>query len=186
MKASEVMATIINVVTLMINIGALFFVGSQVRLARRALNESAEGQEKERLRLRRQATIEMSANTERYREAMKAKLPWNDRDRRQVAEFLEEAWGDREKMALVRAYLNHLEDMAVGVKAEVYDLDTVYMLSGDRLIAAGEGFAGYIGRIRGELKSPSVYEHFEDLVNRLKLLRSDHLNRSSAATPSVG
>lgn len=171
MKTSEVIAMIINAAMLVINIGALIFVGMQVRLAQRSLKDSAEGQERERLRLRKLATIEMSASTERYREAMKAKLPWNDRDRKQVTDFLEKAWGDHEKMTVVRAYLNHLEDLAVGVKAGVYDLDTVYMLSGDRLIAAGEGFAEHIGRVRDELKSPGVYEYFEDLVKELKQRR---------------
>ncbi|AGL18621.1 DUF4760 domain-containing protein [Actinoplanes sp. N902-109] len=175
MKAPDVVAIVVNIAAVVINFCALFFVGLQVQLARRALKESAEGQERERLRLRKQATIEMAASTERYEEAMKARLPWNDRDRKQMAEFLEEAWGDTEKMTLVRAYVNHLEDLAVGVKAGVYDLETVYMLSGGRLIAAGEGFAGYVARIRSELKSPDVYEYFEDLVAKLKA-RQDSLS----------
>lgn len=165
MDASEIFTAVINV-------AALLFVGAQVQLARRALKDSAEGEEKERLRLRKQATIEISARTEHYREAVKAQLPWNDRDPNEVAAFLEAAQNDRAKLAPVRAYLNHLEDLAVGVRAEVYDLETVNLLWGGRILGVAASYAGYIDRIRLELNSPGVYEYFDELVEALRALRA--------------
>jgi hypothetical protein len=162
-----------EIITALINLAALIFVGAQVQLARRTLRESTRKQEQEWLRLRRQATIEMSASTEQYREELKAQLPWNDRDPKEVAAFLEERKGDHGRLTPVRAYLNHLEDLAVGVKAGVYDVEVISMLSGARIIATAASYAGYIQNIRLELDRPRTYECLDELVAQLKTLENE-------------
>jgi hypothetical protein len=47
-----------------------------------------------------------------------------------MARFFRRSNGDYEKLMPVREYLNHLEDIAVGVKQGVFDLDTISMLEG--------------------------------------------------------
>lgn len=163
MKPAEIIAAVIN-------LAALIFVGAQVLLARQALKESTRKQEQEWLRLRRQATLEMSAATGQYQEGLKAQLPWNDRDPQEVASFLKARQGDHVKLAPVRAYLNHLEDLAVGVKSGVYDVEVVSMLSGSRIIDTASNYASYIENVRRELRRPRLYEGLDELVEQLKVL----------------
>jgi hypothetical protein len=90
-----------ELVTAFINVAALVFVGAQVLLARRALKEATQAQQREWERQRKQATIEASISTAEYRASLNAVLPWNDRDPKEVAAFLKEARGDRAKLAPV-------------------------------------------------------------------------------------
>ena len=78
-----------EVITAAINFAALVFLGAQVMLARQALKETAEGQRQEWERQRKKSAIEASVSTARYREALKAVLPRNDRDPGEMAAFLE-------------------------------------------------------------------------------------------------
>lgn len=123
-----------EMITAAINFAALVFLGAQIMLSRRALRETAESQQEEWNLQRKKASIEASISTARYREALKSVLPWNDRDPEVVAAFLKEANGDRAKLTPVREYLNHLEDLAVGIKQGVFDLGTISMLEGTRII----------------------------------------------------
>ncbi|GIJ51643.1 hypothetical protein Val02_85290 [Virgisporangium aliadipatigenens] len=157
-------------ITSLVNIAALFFVGAQVLLARRAIRNTTAAQQDEWSRLRKQATIDASISTAQYRESLKADLPWNDRDPGEVAEFLRAAAGDPEKLAPVRQYLNHLEDVAVGVKQKVLDIDTLSMLSGSRIVDTVDNYASHIENVRKQLKRPQIYIELEELANRLRTL----------------
>jgi hypothetical protein len=158
-------------ITAAINFAALVFLGAQVMLARRALKEAAQGQVNEWDRQRKQASIDVSVSTAKYREALKAVLPWNDRDPEVVAAFLKEANGDHAKLHPMREYLNHLEDIAVGVKQGVFDLSTISMLEGGRIIDVVASYTPYIESVRQELHRPTIYDDVEHLAEMLKAYR---------------
>jgi hypothetical protein len=167
-STSETVGTVVNV-------AALLFVGAQVLLARQAIKESTKAQQREWDRLRKQATIEATITTAQYREALRASLPWNDRDPKAVAAFLTKIGDDRSKLMPISEYFNHLTDLAVGVKQGVFDLETLSMLEGGRIIDTAASFAPYFERARRETGRPSVYEDIDELVDMLKVQRAGKL-----------
>jgi Domain of unknown function (DUF4760) len=168
MSVTDIIATIATA----INFAALIFLGAQVMQARRAMDDAAKGQEQEWDRQRKKASLDALVATQEYRASLKASLPWNDRDPSNVAAFLEEAKEDHEKLALVRRYLNSLEDLAIGVKQGVYDLEIIYLSEGERITTTVENYQPYIQGIREELKSQLVYNEINDLANMLKAFRA--------------
>lgn len=162
----------LDVTSAAINFTALIFVGAQVLFARRAIREATASQQREWNRLRRQATIDLSVTTAPYREKLKSVLPWNDRDPAIVAQFLSGLGNDPVKMTPVRQYFNHLTDVAVGIKMDVYDLETLFLLEGSRIIDTAASFKPYIDTVRRELGRPSIYEDVEELAAMLKELRN--------------
>lgn len=164
-----------EMVTAAINLAALLFVGAQVVLARRALQANREAQDREWARLRKQATLEIAFTTREYRESLKSALPRNDRNPKEVAAFLNEADGDHKKLSPVRQYLNHLTGIAVGIKEGTFDLDTLSMLEGSRIIGTVESYRPFIEHMRLELRNPSTYEDVEELAEMLRVQRNGKL-----------
>jgi hypothetical protein len=156
-----------ELVTIVFNAAALFFVGAQVLLARRALKEGSEAQQQQWTRIRRQATIEAWMSTARYRESLTGILPWNDRDPEEVASFLRKINGDHKKLAPVRQYLNYLDNLAVGIKQGTLDIETISMLSGSRIIDIISSYKPHIDNVRRELNRPEIYSSLEDLVDMI-------------------
>lgn len=156
-----------------INMAALVFVGLQVLLARRSQIQADQGQREEWARLRMQATIEVAMSTARYRESLASILPFNDRDPQIVADFLNEVDGDPEKLTAMRQYMNHLTELAVGVKKGVFDLDTLSMLAGSRIIRTVDSFAPYIAWVRSELDAQEIYKDIEQLSEMLRRHRGE-------------
>jgi hypothetical protein len=163
----------ITITATAINLLALIFLGAQVMLARRALRDTAAAQQQEWDRQRKQATIEVSVSTSRYREGLKAVLPWNDRDPEKMAAFLAGIDRSPEKLAAVREYLNHMEDLAVGVKQGVFDLETISMLDGSRIMDIAVSYAPYIENIRRMLKRPQTYSDIQDVAELIKKYREE-------------
>ena len=163
--------SIAYVITTAINFAALVFLGAQVMLARRAERETAEGQAQEWVRQRRKSSLDALLATTRYRESLKDVLPWNDRDRRAVDAFLKEANGDHQKLAPLREYLNHLEVLAIGVRQDVFDLETVSLSEGGRIIDTVTNYGPYIESVRKELGMPRVYSEIRDLAAKLAEFR---------------
>jgi hypothetical protein len=155
-------------VTAVISLAALVFLGAQVMLARRALKETSKAQQDEWDRQCKKASIDVSVSTARYREELKSFLPWNDRDSEEVAVFLKALNGDHAKLGPVRQYLNHLEDIAVGVKQGVFHIETISMLQGTRIIDTVTNYGPYIRSVREELRRPGIYMYLEELAELLK------------------
>jgi hypothetical protein len=141
-------------------------------LARRALRETSKAQQEEWKRQRKKSSIEASISTARYREELKAVLPWNDRDPEEVAAFLKEVNGNHARLAPLRQYLNHLENTAIGVEQKVFDLKTISRLEGGRIIDTFTNYAPYIENVRKELRRPTVYDGIEGLVKELKAIQA--------------
>jgi hypothetical protein len=163
--------SVTDVITTVINLAALIFLGAQVMLARSALRETAEGQEREWGRQRKKAAIDAIVASAQYRESLKSTLPWNDMDPKVMADFFEKAKGDYAQLAPLSEYLNHLEDLAVGVKQGVFDLETVSMLEGSRLIGILVSYAPYIEDVRREQNRPTIWNDLDDLVELIKMFR---------------
>ena len=159
--------TTADVVTSAINFVALVFLAAQVMLARRALKDTALAQREETARQRKQASIDMMVSTSQYRERLKADLPWHDRDPKIVAAFLHDA--SVQQLLPLREYLNHLEDLAVGVLQGVYDVEIVAILEGRRIIDAAVSYRPYIDRTREELDRPTIYGDILDLAEIMKI-----------------
>jgi hypothetical protein len=176
-----VRVSVTETITTAINIAGLVFLGAQVMLARNALKESAKAQDREWDRQRKKSTLDTLVLTSQYREALKAVLPWNDRDPGEVRNFLVHAKGDHGKLAPVREYLNHLVDLSVGVKQGVFDLETIEMTEGGRIIDIVASYRPYIEDVRRELNRPSTYSDVEDLAQMIESLRS----KSPATTNDV-
>lgn len=170
--------SMVETITAAINFAALVFLGAQVMFARRALKETSKAQQQEWERQCKKASIEVSMSTARYREELKSGLPWNDRDPEEVAAFLKAANNDHVKLAPVRQYLNHMEDIAVGVTQGVFDLKTIAMLQGSRTVDTVANYMPYIKSIRQELNRPGIYSYLEMLA---QLLTVDDLG---SITPS--
>ena len=81
-------------------------------------------------------------------------------------------------MTPIREYLNHLEDIAVGVKQGVLDLETISMLQGGRIIDTVTSYAPYIASVRQELHRPKIYDDIEDLADMLKERLEDRYGSS--------
>jgi Domain of unknown function (DUF4760) len=162
-----------DTVTAGINLAALVFLGAQVMLARQAIKETADAQNKEWERQRKRSTLEALVSTAQYREELKAVLPWNDRDPKEMARFFEKYKDDHSKLWPVREYLNHLEDLAVGVKQGVFDLETIIMADGNRILDVVVSYGPHIERVRREIESPTVYNDIEDLAELIKAQRGE-------------
>jgi len=172
----------VDIITTAISFAALVFLGAQVPLARKAINDASAGQEREWARQRRKAAIDVIVDTAPYRESLKSTVPWNDRDPESMAAFFERTKGDHEMLAPVREYLNHLEDLAVGVKQGVYDLETVSILEGSRLIDIVVSYSPYIESTRRELNRPTLWNDLDDLANLLKALRQEQTKTQEVKT----
>jgi hypothetical protein len=178
-----------EVITVAISFAGLVFLGVQVGLARQALKETAVAQQQEWERQRKKASIDAIVATSKYREALKAVLPWNDRDPEEMANFLKSAGGDHAKLMPIREYLNHLEDIAVGVKQGVFDLETISMLEGSHIIDVAASYAPYIESVRHELRRSTIYEGIEYLAKLIEKhypdLCSNRLIRYGQASETV-
>jgi hypothetical protein len=176
-----------NTITLVINFVALVFLGVQVMQARKVASETARGQEREWDRQRKKSSIDAIVATAQYRESLKAVLPANDRDPKAVAAFLEEAKGDNAKLGPLGEYLNHIEDLAVGVKQGIFDLDAISMLEGNRLIDIIPNYVSYMESVREQAGRPTIWQDIDDLVEMIKahkgLVVFSH--ESASSTPST-
>jgi hypothetical protein len=155
-------------VTAIGGLGSLIFVGVQLRRGAIETRNAALAEEKERLRQRKRQTIEAVAATARYRQEMKTALPWNDRDAATVRAFLDEAENDDKARSAIRAYLDYLEMLAVGVNEGVLDVDTLARIHGGRIVAIAANYAGYIDRRREEMGSVTLYSELELLADSIR------------------
>ena len=154
-------------------------------VAQRALKDTALAQREETARQRKQASIDMMVSTSQYRERLKADLPRNDRRPEIVAAFLQEADDDPQRLLPLREYLNHLEDLAVGVTQGVYDVEIVAILEGRRIIDAVASYRPYIDRVREELDRPTIYQDIFDLAEIMKTAVPEADKHREASPPSV-
>ena len=184
---SQWVSPVTAVVAAVINLGALVFVGVQVRHVISESRRNASNQELERVRQRKRDTIDAVMATAQHHADLKAVLPWNDRDQEVVKRFLEEIEADDSKRNVVRKYLDYIELVAVGVMEDVFDLETVTRLSGERFIAVAKNYLPYMERRRRELNSPSLYVEIEVMADLIRAHQKKlSLTLTGSTTRSAG
>jgi hypothetical protein len=159
--------TIISFATGAMSFAALVFLGIQLRQARREAREGATRLEDERRRRRKKETIEAIASTTELRLRLKKALPWNDGDEAEVKAFLKDAESDHQKKEDIRAYLDYLELLAVGVNKNVLDLETLVSISGRRIMAISHNYGDYIANLREDLNSSTLYSELDTLARAI-------------------
>jgi len=165
------MTTTLGGVTAVLGLGSLIFVGIQVRQSAIETRNAALAEEAERIRERKRDTLAAISATVKYRQEMKSVLPWNDRDAGTVRVFLAEAENDDKARHAVRAYLDYMEMLAVGVNEDVLDISTLARMQGGRIVAIATNYADYIDRRRRELKSPTLYSELTTLAGEISRIR---------------
>lgn len=174
MSLFEWVTVIIGGVTAIVGIGSLIFVGMQLRQNAIEARDATLAAEVERRRQRKRETMEAIAASARYRQELKAGLPWNDRDAEVVREFLDKAETDDATKGSVRAYLDYLEMLAAGVNEDVLDAELLARISGARIIAVANNYSIYIDRRRKELGSPSLYSELKRLADTMVRIKQYH------------
>jgi Domain of unknown function (DUF4760) len=169
-----------------INLAALSFLGIQVRSASAQAKHATAEQVAEHTRQQRRDTIEAANRTARYREELKAALPWDDRDKAKVEEFLANAEKDVQARRPIRAYLNYFEMLAVGVHQGVFDLSTLTRISGGSIIAVATNYASYIERRREELNAPQLYSELITLARTIQARNKAVRTAEATAAGLVG
>jgi hypothetical protein len=76
----------------------------------------------------------------------------------------------------VSRYLSRLERLAIGVKSDIYDFETIYIMSGDYLIKRYEELKEYIEYTREARILKNHYREFELMVKRLENRRKGYLS----------
>ena len=92
----------------------------------------------------------------------------------EVAKFLLKASvnGSPEFKAL-RNYLNYLEDLAVGVNLELFDLPILSRTIGPRMVRAWESYSPWIKEERRSLKFPKLCSDLEVCVIKIQEFRGE-------------
>lgn len=98
-----------------------------------------------------------------------------------MQEFLKEANWDRRKLASLREYLNHLENVAVSVNQRVLDLKTISMSEGGRIIDTVTNYGPYVVKVREEVGTPLLYSELELLARKIQEFR--HVQEDLEAGP---
>lgn len=122
----------------------LLFLALQVRLQTKQAREAAEDQQAERVRLRKQSTLEFATSTFEVRSALRAQLP-DDYDAAAITAMLTDVIaGTDARQPLILQYLAYAEIFAIAISARVHDVEMADSLFGNRLIAVATNYSPYI------------------------------------------
>ena len=134
------------------------------------IRAATRGQQIDHDRQRCQATLDAWNATLEWRGSLWAQLP-NDRDLDSVRAFCPDARDTSDpRFQLVVDYLNYLENLSVGVKHGVYDIEVLNSLAGSRIVAAWRGYSGFIADRREVLSAPTLWIELEGLAAALRAL----------------
>jgi hypothetical protein len=152
---------------LLLGAGGLAFVALQVRLLRLQIRHTEESFLVEQQRIRQQASLEFITATMERRAALQEAIP-SGGDKAQVADFLRQLDGDRERRRRLSRYLSHYEALATGANLGVLDIDVVDRSWGSVIIRTFDAYFPYIQERRRKLSQPQLYSELETLADSLK------------------
>lgn len=116
-------------------------------------------------------TINLLQEAERDKELRSQyRLLFDARNRNRNMKPLAHPQTDEEKRefnALV-SLLNYYENMAIGAKRGIYDLNTLRMAQRTIILHVWELLEGFIGEMRAKHNNPHIYEHFEWLKDCMR------------------
>jgi hypothetical protein len=156
---------IIALAGVLINLGAISFLGLQIRLA-------VIGAKREWAQKRREATLRTFMGTIERRERYKAILP-SDRDKVAINAMIAEAVADPIKDHAIRDYMNYYEMVATGVNAGVLDIEVIARFAGNSLINAWNNYLPWIVRERQRYQTDSLSCEFEQLAESVAPLSTN-------------
>lgn len=166
--------------SLVVGFIGLAAVYMQLARARREAQIAHDRQNAERLRVKKQETLNFARSTLDFRHTAWSELA-DDFSSREVALMINRAYSedlqdsdgsedgsepqDRPKtLNKALEYLGLLETFAIGIFQEVYDAETAYQLYGNRLIAVAENYRPLITRRRADSGRASLYQWLEELA----------------------
>lgn len=162
-------AAIFGLIGLAINAAGIAFIALQVVLARRQLYQAQDINEQEITREKRQATVNFYMTTIEQRARLKATLP-EDWDADGIGDFIEGALskGDDAQQKCISDYLAYFEVLAVGIGANIYDIEVLYTIAEGRLLNIFRNYQPYIQTMREKTGLATLYIELEWLAERLK------------------
>ncbi len=162
-------AAIFGLIGLAINAAGIAFIALQVVLARRQLYQAQEINEQEITREKRQATVNFYMTTIEQRARLKATLP-EDWDADGIGEFIKGALSkdDDAHQKCISDYLAYFEVLAVGIGANIYDIEVLYTIAEGRLLNIYRNYQPYIQAMREKTGLATLYIELEWLAERLK------------------
>jgi hypothetical protein len=161
-----------GVLGLLLNGIGLGFVAIQVALVRRESKLSEDKLEEERLRIKRQGTLDYSNSMLPQMKYFLSSLP-DETDARAIQGIVRKciAGENPDGLAVILEYLVSLEYFAVGVATGVYDLETINALDGSRIITAFKNYRPIVDERRRIYNRSSVFGELEWLCAALERLR---------------
>ncbi len=170
MSLFEILTVAVSVVGAATGVIAVFFVGGQVRHATKQAQSAAAAQEHEWERQRRRATVDFFTFAADRNWKLKQAEPFLSRDSEKAREFIQQAYTDRKVELSIVAYFDFLDTLGVGVAQEVFDLKTLDMICGTRILAMFQNYAEYIAYKRQAIH-PDVWRDLDHLVEAITTLR---------------
>jgi PAS domain-containing protein len=168
---------VIGVVGVLVNLVFLGFLAMQVRLLGEQNDEASEATAAERLRVRRQATVEYTARTLQRRHELALKLPMES-NRAAVNQFLEEVGSDREKLQNLYNYLNHWEEFSSAANIGIFDDEVIFRTTEGVIVLVEAAYRDFVARVRDEEDRPTLYVETAMLAGRMRNYhdewRADH------------
>jgi Domain of unknown function (DUF4760) len=161
-------AAIFGLVGLAINAAGIAFIALQVVLARRQLYQAQDINEQEITREKRQATVNFYMTTIEQRARLKETLP-EDWDADGIGGFIKSALSkdDDAQQKCISDYLAYFEVLAVGVGANIYDIEVLYTIAEGRLLNISRNYQPYIQAMREKTGLATLYIELEWLAERL-------------------
>jgi hypothetical protein len=164
---------IFTIVGLIINGIGIIFVAAQVALGRRQIEQGEVKSESERVRAKKQATIDFYMSTVRQVNHWREILP-DDWDDSAINSMVETAYSFRDRIILLRIaeYLGFFEALATAVRHDVYDIEVLASIAGSRILNIAQGYHPFFVRRRIEVGTSLAYEHLEWLASQISRLPS--------------
>jgi hypothetical protein len=161
-------AVLVGLIGLAVNAAGIAFIALQAFLARRQLYQSQEINQQEITREKRQSTIGFYMTTIEQRARLKETLP-EDWDTERIREFIGRALSEEDDAQLkcISDYLAYFEVLAVGVGADIYDIEVLHSIAQGRLRNIARNYRPYIKAMRERTGLPTLYLELEWLAERL-------------------
>ena len=149
-----------------VNLILFAVVALQLRALRRQVELSERIERGAEARARRQATVEFYAATHARR--IRFMRLFEDRGLMTADEVCDAAKTDIEVRHQLIDYLNYYEFLAVGVRTETYDYETVRRLASSRIMRIAVGYQPYIQWSRQTQDRPQLFIELERLSDQLR------------------
>jgi hypothetical protein len=165
-------AAIFGLIGLAINAAGIAFIALQVVLARRQIDQAQDINQQEITREKRQATIDFYMTTIEQRARLKETLP-EDWDTERIETFINSAFSREHDAQLkcISDYLAYFEVLAVGIGANIYDLEVLFTIAEGRLLQVSRNYQPYVKAMREKTGLATLYIEFQWLAERLLEMR---------------